>query len=41
MEFLVHQLSTQYAAVWRILTSTKSVREASDAVLLKFERPAD
>lgn len=41
MEFLVHQLSTQYIAVWRILTSAKTVREASDAVLLKFERPAD
>jgi hypothetical protein len=41
MEFLVHQLSTQYTAVWKILTSAKSVREASDAMLLKFERPAD
>jgi hypothetical protein len=41
MEFLVHQLSTQYTAVWKILTTAKSVREASDAMLLKFERPAD
>lgn len=41
MEFLVHQLSTQYTAVWKVLTSAKSVREASDAMLLKFERPAD
>ena len=41
MEFLVHQLSTQYKAVWNVLTSATSVREASDAMLLKFERPAD
>lgn len=41
MEFLVHQLSTEFAAVWKVLTSTTSVREASDAMLLKFERPAD
>lgn len=41
MEFLVQQLKKDYLAVWRILTSAKSVREASDAVLLKFERPAD
>ena len=41
MEFLVHQLSTQYAAVWRILINAKSVREASDAMLIRFERPAD
>lgn len=41
MEFLMHQLSTQYTAVWKILTTAKNVREASDAMLLKFERPAD
>lgn len=41
MEFLVYQLSKDYKAVWNVLTSAKSVREASDAVLLKFERPAD
>ena len=41
MEFLVHQLSTQYTSVWKILTTAKTVREASDAMLLKFERPAD
>ena len=41
MEFLAHQLSTGYKAVWSTLQTAKSVREASDAVLLKFERPAD
>lgn len=38
---LVKQLKEGYKAVWNVLVSAKSVREASDAVLLKFERPAD
>lgn len=41
MEFLAHQLSTGYKAVWNTLVNATSVREASDAMLLKFERPAD
>ena len=41
MEFLAYQLSNNYKAVWETLKTAKSVREASDAVLLKFERPAD
>ena len=41
MEFLAHQLSTSYKAVWNTLKTAKTIREASDAVLLKFERPAD
>ena len=41
MEFLVYQLSNGYKTVWNTLVNAKSVREASDAVLLKFERPAD
>lgn len=41
MTFLCHQLSTSYKSVWSVLQNAKSVREASDAVLLKFERPAD
>lgn len=41
MEFLAHQLSTSYKTVWATLLGATSVREASDAVLLKFERPAD
>ena len=41
MEFLVHQLSTNYKSVWTTLQTAKSVLEASNAVLLKFERPAD
>ena len=41
MEFLAYQLSTSYKAVWTTLQTAKSVLEASNAVLLKFERPAD
>lgn len=41
LEFLLHELNTGYAAVLSVLKTTGSVRAASDAVLLKFERPAD
>ena len=41
MEFLAHQLSTNYKAVWNTLKTATSILEASNAVLLKFERPAD
>lgn len=40
-EFLMSELKTRFAAVLSILKNTKSVREASDAVLLRFECPAD
>ena len=41
LEFLLHELNTGYTAVLSVLKTTGSVRAASDAVLLKFERPAD
>ena len=41
MEFLCHQLSTDFKNVWNTLKTANSVLEASNAVLLKFERPAD
>ena len=41
MEFLCHQLSKSYKSVWTTLQTAKTVLEASNAVLLKFERPAD
>ena len=41
VDFFVKQMKEDYKAIWNILTTTKTVREASDAVLLKFERPAD
>ena len=41
MEFLAYQLSTSYKSIWTTLQNAKSILEASNAVLLKFERPAD
>ena len=41
MEFLTHQLSKDYSSVWNILKNATTILEASNAVLLKFERPAD
>lgn len=41
MEFLAYQLSNSYKAVWTTLQTATTVLEASNAVLLKFERPAD
>jgi uncharacterized protein YcbK (DUF882 family) len=41
LEFLIKELKESYNSVYNTLKSAKSVREASDAVLLKFERPAD
>ncbi len=41
LEYLYQELKTEFAAVLSVLCATSSVREASDAVLLKFERPAD
>ena len=38
--FLIQEIKG-YKTVWNVLTTANSVREASDAVLLKFERPAD
>lgn len=39
--FLMKELSEGYSGVLGVLMSTSSVREASDAVLLQFERPAN
>jgi hypothetical protein len=41
MEFLAYQLSKDFSSVWKTLKSATSILEASNAVLLKFERPAD
>jgi len=40
-EFLHKELSEGYKPVLSILKTAASIREASDAVLLQFERPAD
>ena len=41
LEFLCKQLSSGYSAVWNTCKNATSVAEASNAMLLKFERPAD
>ena len=40
-EFLMKELTENYASVLSILKRAKSVKEASDAVLLQFEKPRD
>lgn len=41
LEFLWKELTESYASLAQMLLSASSVRAASDAVLLQFERPAD
>lgn len=41
VEYYVKELRESYPTVWGVLTSTTDVRTASDAVMLKYERPAD
>lgn len=41
LDYLYTELRSSYRSVLDILTSTNSIREASDIVLTKFERPAD
>lgn len=41
LEFLVMELKRDFKNVWNTLCNAQSVREASDVVLLKFERPAN
>lgn len=41
LAFLVKELSESYKSVWTVLKTAKTVAEASNAVLLQFERPAD
>lgn len=40
LAFLLQEIKA-YTSVWNTLTTAKNVREASDAVLTKYERPAD
>ncbi|MDE6260544.1 MAG: hypothetical protein K2M42_06745 [Oscillospiraceae bacterium] len=41
VDFLLQELQSLFRAVWDKLRTTSSVREASDCVLLQFERPAN
>ncbi len=41
LDYLIWELGEKFPAVWDKLRTTASVQEASDCVLLQFERPAD
>lgn len=41
LDHLINELNSSYSAVMKVLKSTNSIREASDAVLLRFEIPYD
>ena len=41
VDHFLKMMKEDYTSIWKVLTTAKKVREASDAVLLKFERPAD
>lgn len=41
VDFLIGELMSGYISVLNVLKSAKTIREASDCVLTKFERPAD
>lgn len=40
IEFLIREIK-RYLSVWKVLITTKSVKEASNAVLLQYERPSN
>lgn len=40
VDFYIKELKESFPKVWKVLTTAKTVREASDVVLLQFERPA-
>lgn len=41
IEYCLYELKNKYTSVWNILTSTDSVKTASDKVLKDFESPSD
>ena len=41
LEFLVGEMKASYKKVYELLRTTTNVKEASDMVLLKYERPKD
>lgn len=41
IDYLLHELNTAYKSVFKVLLGAKSVKEASDVVVKKFERPKD
>lgn len=40
IDYLIHELSTGYKKVFEVLKNATSVKEASDVVVLQYERPA-
>lgn len=41
LEYLLHELEERFPSVLKVLKSAKTIKEASDIVLVKFECPAD
>ena len=41
LDFLLKELQTGYASVWRVLCTTDNVRTASNTVLFSYESPAN
>lgn len=41
VDHFLKMMKEEYTAIWKVLTTATTVREASDAVLLKLERPVD
>ncbi len=41
VDWFLQAMKNDYKSIWTVLTTATTVREASDAVLLNFERPAD
>ena len=41
LEYLIYELSNKYKSVWAAVAQAKTIREASDVVMLKYEKPSD
>lgn len=41
IEYMIQELKKNYQNVWKVLQSAKTVQEASDIFLVKFESPSD
>ncbi len=41
VDYFLKEMKEEYTAIWKVLTTAKTIRDASDTVLLQFERPAD
>ena len=39
LEYMVKEMSQDYKSVWKAVTEAKSIRTASDTVMLKYEKP--